>query len=81
MSETPAVEPVDYTSWTDEALAEKSAELADERTRVRLDQNAVNAEVELRRMLNDMSGAARHALVLRLTGGVPTTGAAEEKVK
>ncbi len=59
---------IDYGSMTDEELAEKSEELAAERTRVRLEQNKVSAEQEIRRSLATMSGAGREALLLRLSG-------------
>lgn len=73
---------VDYASMSDEELEAAAAALADERTRVRLEQNVCQAEVELRIMLKNMSGAARHALVLRLTGDATPAGASKaEKTK
>lgn len=64
----------DVTTWSDEELDEEAARLAAERTRVRLAQNEINAEIEIRATLTKLSGAAREALVLRLNGGVALFG-------
>lgn len=65
---------IDYTAMTDAELDVAEGELAAERTRVRLEQNKVSSEKELRRMLQEMSGAARQALVLRLSGSAGSVG-------
>lgn len=70
---------IDYTTWSDEDLAVEADRLAEERTRVRLQQNAVSAEADLRRMMKGMSGAAREALTIRLEGGVAPKSATVTK--
>lgn len=68
-----------YASMTDAQLAAAEADLAQKRTAIRLEQNACSAEIELRRKINEMSGAAREALLLRLGGGIGTAGATNVK--
>lgn len=74
---------VDVTKMTLEELSAEQARLAEERTAVRLRQNAVTAEIEIRNMLDKtVSGATREALILRLGGGITPTGdTAAEEVK
>lgn len=67
---------IDYTAMSDEELRTLEHDLAAQRTAIRLDQNAVQAELELRTFMAGLSGAAKQELRNRLTlaGGVKPTG-------
>lgn len=72
---------VDYTSMSDDDLRAASEGAAAERTAVRLKQNAIQAEIEIRQKLSEMSGAARDAIKLRLGGGTTPAGKTTENAR
>lgn len=69
----------DPASASDEELAVEADRLAALRTEVRLQQNAVSTEQELRSMLAGASGATREALLIRLGGSATASGSTEVK--
>lgn len=64
---------------TDEELARRRDALAKQRSEVREEQVAVQAEIDLRAALAAMPGEARRVVELRLGGGVRPEGAADAK--
>lgn len=72
-------ESFDYRGWTDDELAAEAERLAGLRTRVRLAQNRVAANVGMRTAIRGMDGATR-AYVLELGGDLVPTGGAEAEV-
>jgi len=64
----------DLTTLSVEALEGLEADLAAERTAVRIRQNEVAAELAIRRALQSMPEAAREIVRLRLGGSVGVQG-------
>lgn len=64
----------DTAKLSDEELEARRSELAEERTRVRLAQNEVQAEIDLRAALSSMSGPVRRIVEIRLGGTVTPEG-------
>jgi hypothetical protein len=70
-----AGKPTDYGTWSDKKLAAEEARLAEERTKVRLAQNAVAAEREIRAALSTLSPNALARLrVVRVGGEIGAEG-------
>lgn len=59
---------------SDQELEQLRVSLAEERTRIRHQQNNVQAEIEMRALLKGLSGATAQQLRLRLEGGVKLSG-------
>jgi len=68
----------DYSQMTVDELHAEANRLAEQRTAIRLQQNAIQAELEIRKALEGMSGAAQQALRVRLEGGVKPTSVTAE---
>lgn len=70
------VESFDYRGLTDEELKDLQVELARERTHVRLQQNAVQGEIDARIAVAGLTPAALSAVrrYLVLEGGITPTG-------
>lgn len=70
---------LDVTTLSDEELRSLETSLAQERTRIRIQQNAVQAELEIRAFMKGLSGAAKQELRARLLvgGEVKPTGEAK----
>ena len=64
----------DVTKASTEDLEEEAADLAELRTKVRLRQNEVNAELDIRRQLDKLPEEARRIVYKRLEGGIGPTG-------
>ena len=62
---------------TDEELEAKSAELAEQKRAIREEQNAVDAELETRRAIAQLSGPARRIVEARLAGKSDSAGSAQ----
>lgn len=72
----------DLAKLDDEELAALSAELAEERTAVRLDQVAVSNEQTFRAALTSLSPSQKEALQVRMGGKLPVESAStSEKVQ
>ena len=72
-----ALSTKDVGKLTDEQLTAEAEELAEMRTAVRLRQNEVNGEIELRKATAGLSAAARGRLAtIQLEGGVSPKGEA-----
>lgn len=67
----------DLHKLSDEALATLEAEVAAERTAIRLQQNDIQTERELRLAASRMSGATREAFLQLVGGSVHPTGQAD----
>ncbi len=64
----------DYSTWTDAKLEAKAAELAQQRTAIRLEQLKVSAELEVRASIAQLSPAAREVFAIRVGGGITPAG-------
>lgn len=64
----------DVASLDDEALAAEAARLAALRTEIRLRQNEVQAEIDLRAALASMSGSSQNIIKIRLGGAIEPSG-------
>ena len=67
---------MDLSRMGDKDLQKLADNLAEQRTEIRLAQNAVGVELELRRSLAAMTPETRKVVRLRLDGGVAPTGEA-----
>lgn len=65
---------LNVSEMTDEQLAERAAVLAAQRTAIRLEQNEVQAEIDLRRALSSLSGETRRIIAVRLGGATTPQG-------
>lgn len=77
MAEIPKTEEKTLKGMSDEKLEKLSSDLAETRTQVRLAQNAVASEIEIRRALAAMSPETRRVINLRLGGEIAPSGSAE----
>ena len=64
----------DLTKFSDKELEAESSRLAEERTKVRLAQNAVADELSARKMLEGLSEGAKRTLQLKLGGEISSAG-------
>lgn len=64
----------DYGSWTLERLEAKAADLAEKRTEIRLEQNAVADAIAIKRAVEGLPESARNALTVRLGGNAGAKG-------
>lgn len=77
-----AVNDTDVGGMSDEELEAEQAELATLRTAVRLRQNEVAGELEVRKAMAGMSAAGRGRLVkIQLEGGIAPEGTAANTVE
>lgn len=65
---------LDLSKWTTERLERRAAELAEKRTEVRLEQNALTDELNIRTAFSQLPESARKAIELRLGGEIPVAG-------
>ena len=72
----------ELSDMTDEELQAEADRLAEERTATRLQQNAVQAEIDIRRALSTLNPETRRIVEIKLAGGtVPAGAVAAEKVQ
>jgi hypothetical protein len=71
----------DLTKLSDKELAALEADLAKQRTELRLEQNAVENEKQFRTALKGMSPDQQKALKVRLEGGLVSSGTAAAEKK
>ncbi len=64
----------DVQRMSDDELREESDGLAEQRTEVRLRQNEVNAELEIRQALKALPAEAQRVVRIRLEGGIAPVG-------
>lgn len=62
------------SNMTDEELAARAAELAEERTAIRLKQLEVQRELEVREAVKNLSPETRRIVKLGLAGGIASEG-------
>lgn len=67
---------VDVSTMDDDQLSAWAADLADQRTEIRLAQNRVQAEIDLRRALSSMSDETRRIVQVRFGGAATPEGEA-----
>lgn len=62
------------SNMTDEELAQEADRLAEQRTEIREQQNAVAQEQEIRRALSSLSPETRRIVAIQLEGGLRPEG-------
>lgn len=73
-----ATDTPDVKKWTTERLEKRAAELAEKRTEIRLEQNAISDELSIRKALEQLPESARREIYLRLEGKIAMDGGLKE---